>query len=95
VLAPLPGAVPFAALAEVDEDTVSPGILGFLVVVALGLALFFLIKSMNKQISRIQAPREQDLKQAEWDQRQAKKRPPGKGSGDTEDKPDDDGSPRD
>jgi hypothetical protein len=96
VLAPLPGVVPLAgALAEVNEDTVSPGVLGFLVVVALGLALVFLIRSMNKQISRIQAPREQDLKQAEWDQRQANRRAPGNGSGDTGDAPDDDGTPRD
>jgi hypothetical protein len=64
--------VPFAALAPVDEDQVAPGLLGFLVVVALGIALFFLIRSMNKQISRIQAPKEEELKQAEWERRQAK-----------------------
>ena len=46
-----------------------PGATAFLVVVALGVALFFLIRSMNKQISRIQAPREEELKQAEWERR--------------------------
>ncbi|HEY7484401.1 MAG TPA: hypothetical protein VH912_08040 [Streptosporangiaceae bacterium] len=54
----------------VNEDQVTPGVLGLLVVVALGVALFFLIRSMNKQMSRIQAPREEDLKQAEWERRQ-------------------------
>ncbi|MBC6467146.1 hypothetical protein HKK74_16780 [Actinomadura alba] len=64
----------FAAPSGIDEDLVSPGVLGLLVVVALGLALVFLIRSMNKQISRIQAPREADLDQAEWDRRQANAR---------------------
>jgi flagellar biosynthesis/type III secretory pathway M-ring protein FliF/YscJ len=54
----------------VNEDQVTPGALGFLVVVALGVALFFLIRSMNKQIARIEAPYEEDLKQAEWERRQ-------------------------
>jgi large-conductance mechanosensitive channel len=39
---------------------VSPGLLGFVVVAFLGLALFILIKSMNKQISKIQVPRENE-----------------------------------
>ncbi|MCF6470807.1 hypothetical protein FAF44_20775 [Nonomuraea sp. MG754425] len=37
---------------------VSPGLLGFVVVAFLGLALYILIKSMNKQISKIQVPHE-------------------------------------
>ncbi|MGW4791910.1 hypothetical protein ACWEPC_05785 [Nonomuraea sp. NPDC004297] len=36
----------------------SPGLLGFVVVAFLGLALYILIKSMNKQISKIQVPHE-------------------------------------
>ncbi|MEU7896698.1 MULTISPECIES: hypothetical protein [Nonomuraea] len=40
---------------------VSPGILGFTVVALMGFALFFLIKSMNKQISKIEVPHEADL----------------------------------
>jgi hypothetical protein len=40
---------------------VSPGILGFLVVAALGFALFMLVKSMNKQIRKIEVPHEADL----------------------------------
>jgi hypothetical protein len=50
-----------------NNDTVTPGFLGFGVVIALGVALFFLLRSMNRQISRIQAPKEADLKQAEWE----------------------------
>jgi hypothetical protein len=67
--------VPYAA--GVNEDQITPGVLGFAVVVAMGVALFFLIRSMNKQISRIQAPKAADLKQAEWDRRQANAGPHG------------------
>lgn len=37
---------------------VSPGVLGFIVVAFIGIALYILIKSMNKQMSKIQVPRE-------------------------------------
>ncbi|MCT9931634.1 hypothetical protein N5079_15575 [Planotetraspora sp. A-T 1434] len=37
-----------------DYSNVGPGILAFLVVAAIGLALFFLIKSMNRQFAKIQ-----------------------------------------
>lgn len=37
----------------VESDQVAPGLLGFLVVAAIGLATWFLIKSMNKQLSKI------------------------------------------
>jgi Na+-transporting methylmalonyl-CoA/oxaloacetate decarboxylase gamma subunit len=56
-----------------NDDTVTPGFLGLGVVVVLGVILFFLVRSMNKQISRIQAPKEADLKQAEWERREAAK----------------------
>ncbi|MEW9553601.1 hypothetical protein [Nonomuraea sp. NPDC050783] len=39
---------------------VSPGLLGFVVVALIGLALYFLIKSMNRQMAKIQVPREGD-----------------------------------
>ncbi|MEV1167170.1 hypothetical protein [Nonomuraea sp. NPDC049784] len=39
---------------------VSPGLLGFVVVAFLGFALYFLIKSMNKQMSKIRVPHEGD-----------------------------------
>jgi hypothetical protein len=55
----------------VNEDQVTPGVGAFLIVAALGVTLFFLIRSMNKRIARIQAPSEDDLRQAEWERRQA------------------------
>jgi hypothetical protein len=48
------------ALAAAGPD-VGPGLLGFLVVAGIGFALFFLIKSMNKQISKIEVPHERDV----------------------------------
>ncbi|GAA3424770.1 hypothetical protein GCM10018953_19530 [Streptosporangium nondiastaticum] len=47
----------FAAAAEGD---VSPGVLGFLVVAAIGFALFLLVKSMRKQISKIDLPADRE-----------------------------------
>ncbi|WP_202638039.1 hypothetical protein [Bailinhaonella thermotolerans] len=47
-------------LQPVEQNAVSPGLLGFLVVAALGLALFFLIKSMNRQIKKIEVPHENE-----------------------------------
>ena len=70
------------ALAPVDENDVAPGLLGFVVVVALGVALFFLLRSMNKQISKIQAPKEEELRQADWDRKQAE-RDSGNAAGDS------------
>lgn len=34
-----------------------PGVLGFLIVAAMGLALFFLLRSMNKQLRKVAPPR--------------------------------------
>ncbi|MFI6508624.1 hypothetical protein ACIBCT_13550 [Streptosporangium sp. NPDC050855] len=42
---------------------VSPGLLGFLVVAGLGFALYMLVKSMRKQISRIEVPSEAEFRQ--------------------------------
>lgn len=53
----------------INESSVTPGVLGFLVVAALGVTLYFLIRSMNKRIKRIEAPSEDDLRQAEWERR--------------------------
>lgn len=55
----------------VEEEQVTPGLLGLAVVASLGVALFFLIKSMNKQIGRIQVPKGADLEEAEWERREA------------------------
>lgn len=56
-----------------NNDTVTPGFLGFGVFLALGVVLVFLIRSMNKQMKRIQAPKEADLKQQEWERAEAEK----------------------
>jgi hypothetical protein len=61
-------------LLAVTENEVTPGVVAFLIVAALGVTLFFLVRSMNKQIGRIEAPREEDLKQAEWERRQEEER---------------------
>ncbi|MFC4058397.1 hypothetical protein ACFOWE_08830 [Planomonospora corallina] len=46
------------ALDAFDPNDVTPGLLGFLVVAAIGFALFLLVKSMRKQISKIDLPDE-------------------------------------
>ncbi len=40
--------------AEVDENKVTPGVLGFIVFAVMALAVWALMKSMNKQMGRIQ-----------------------------------------
>jgi hypothetical protein len=62
----------------VNEDQVTPGVIAFIIVAALGVTLFFLVRSMNKRIARIQAPSEDDLRQADWERRQAEEKTPGK-----------------
>ncbi|MCW2946476.1 MAG: hypothetical protein JWR24_3193 [Actinoallomurus sp.] len=54
----------------VNEDQVTPGVVAFFIVAALGVTLFLLIRSMNNRIRRIQAPSEDDLRQADWERRQ-------------------------
>lgn len=57
----------------INEDQVAPGVGAFFVVAALGVTLFLLIRSMNKQIGRIEAPSEEDLRQEDWERRQEEK----------------------
>ena len=45
---------------EVDEDKVTPGVLGFIVFAVMALAVWGLMKSMNRHMSRVEfmeAPR--------------------------------------
>jgi hypothetical protein len=44
----------------VEDNDVSPGVLGFLVVAVLGGATYLLIRSMNRQIGRIDLPDDAD-----------------------------------
>ncbi|MDN3028126.1 hypothetical protein [Streptomyces sp. S.PB5] len=44
----------FATLAkEVDEDKVTPGVLGFIVFAVMALAVWGLMKSLNRQLGRV------------------------------------------
>jgi hypothetical protein len=63
--------MPAITVLAVNEDQVTPGVTAFLIVAALGVTLFFLVRSMNKQIRRIEAPSEDDLRQADWERRRA------------------------
>jgi hypothetical protein len=73
-------AMPLNAM-PLNDDTVSPGLLGFGVFIALAVATVLLIRSMNKQMKKIQAPSEADLKQQEWERAQARKAAAGKTAG--------------
>jgi hypothetical protein len=53
-------AVPLSAVVAIDDSKVSPGVLGFVVVALLGLATYLLIRSMNRQIKRIDLPDDTD-----------------------------------
>lgn len=44
--------VPFAA-DELDKNKVTPGVLGFLVFAALAVGVWFLMKSMNRHMGRV------------------------------------------
>jgi hypothetical protein len=51
-------------------SNVEPGLLGFLVVAALGIALVFLLRSMNKQFKKI-GPKPEDIAPDDADPRDA------------------------
>lgn len=64
MISPGPVAAGWASLAarsSVPSGDVAPGVLGFLVVAAMGLALFFLLRSMNKHLRRVRAVRDAGL----------------------------------
>ena len=52
------GVLAAVAASSPPSDDVTPGVLGFLVVAAIGVALVFLLKSMNKQFRKI-APKDE------------------------------------
>jgi hypothetical protein len=47
------GALAAVAASSSSVNDVTPGVLGFLVVAAMGVALVFLLRSMNKQFRKI------------------------------------------
>jgi hypothetical protein len=50
------GVLAAAAASSSSSNDIEPGVLGFLVVAALGVALVFLLRSMNKQLRKITPP---------------------------------------
>jgi hypothetical protein len=48
----------------VEEDKVSPGLLGFCVVALIGAALWFLMRSMTKQMKRVDFEEKDTVPQA-------------------------------
>jgi hypothetical protein len=44
------------AAGSVTDNEVTPGVLGFLVVAGMGVVLYFLLKSLNKQLRKIPPP---------------------------------------
>jgi hypothetical protein len=58
---------------ELNDETVSPGLVGTLMVVCLGVALVFLIRSMNKRIANVDAPSIADLEQEAWERAEAER----------------------
>ena len=53
------GVLAAVAASSPSSDDVTPGVLGFLVVAAMGVALVFLLRSMNKQFRKI-APKAEE-----------------------------------
>ncbi|HUL27220.1 MAG TPA: hypothetical protein VLW44_15805 [Streptosporangiaceae bacterium] len=45
-----------SVLAATSASAVVPGVLGFLVVAGMGVALFFLLRSLNKQLRKVIPP---------------------------------------
>ncbi|WP_371782983.1 hypothetical protein [Streptosporangium subroseum] len=44
------------------KGEIGPGLVGFLVVAALGFALFLLVKSMRRHVAKIEVPSEAELR---------------------------------
>jgi hypothetical protein len=50
-----------AAASSASTNDITPGVLGFLVIAAMAVALFFLLRSMNKRLRRVRAVRDAGL----------------------------------
>ncbi|MFI1398455.1 hypothetical protein [Streptomyces sp. NPDC020681] len=63
--------------AELDKNKVTPGVLGFIVFAALAVGVWFLMKSMNRHMGRVNFEESPDPKadQSAKDGRQAKSGP--------------------
>jgi hypothetical protein len=58
-----------SAVLALDESNVNPGLLGFVVVACLAVATYLLIKSMNKQMRKIDFEEEPDPRATPTDDR--------------------------
>ena len=56
-----------AVATVLDPNKVSPGLLGFIIVVIIGIAVWFLARSMAKQLRKLDANRVDDPEQSEAD----------------------------
>jgi hypothetical protein len=57
----LAAALSASAASSNTADNITPGVLGFLVVAGIGIALFFLLRSMNNHLRRVRSVHEAGL----------------------------------
>ena len=57
-----------AATEKLEDNDVSPGVLGFVVVALLGVATWLLIRSMTKRIRHIEVPKDDDRRDKPQDE---------------------------
>jgi hypothetical protein len=60
--------VPLAAK-ELDENRVTPGVLGFIVFAVMGVGVWFLMKSMNRHMGKVDFEEAPDPKQSAVDRK--------------------------
>lgn len=58
-------------LLAVADDRVTPGVLGFIVVALLGVATWLLIRSMNRQLRKVDFPEREQEQQDEAGNRES------------------------
>ncbi|KOX18306.1 hypothetical protein [Nocardiopsis sp. NRRL B-16309] len=63
----LTSAVVLADSVDLDRDSVTPGVLGFLMVAAIGAALYFLMRNMSGKLGTLRSAEEADRAAAEAD----------------------------
>jgi len=54
-------ATALADTTELDTDLVTPGVLGFLIIFGIALALYFLMRNMTGKLSQVRGEQEEDL----------------------------------
>ncbi|WP_304453491.1 hypothetical protein [Nocardiopsis sp. YSL2] len=63
----LTSAVVLADSVDLDRDSVTPGVLGFLMVAAIGTALYFLMRNMSGKLGTLRSAEEAERAEAEAD----------------------------